>query len=50
MFLNIASISLDSEIVKNTEVIKKKIRGGLAYTFGVLNTLFRYRKKECRYL
>ncbi|MCR2045469.1 diacylglycerol/lipid kinase family protein [Anaerosalibacter massiliensis] len=46
MFLNIASIGLDSEIVKNTEKIKTKIKGRFAYFIGALNTLFKYRNKE----
>lgn len=46
MFLNIASIGLDSEIVKNTEKIKSKIRGRFAYMLGLFNTLFKYRNKK----
>mgnify|MGYP000908863069 FL=1 len=46
LFLNIASIGLDSEVVKNTEKIKKRIRSKIAYGVGVINTLFKFRGKR----
>ncbi|NMA85735.1 MAG: diacylglycerol kinase family lipid kinase [Tissierellia bacterium] len=46
LFLNIASIGLDSEVVKNTEKIKKRIRSKIAYGVGVINTLLKFRGKK----
>lgn len=48
IFLNIASVGLDSEIVKNAESIKKKIKGKIAYFISVFKTLFGYRNKEVK--
>lgn len=48
IFLNIASIGLDSEIVKNAESIKKKIKGKIAYFISVFRTLFIYRNKRVK--
>lgn len=45
-FLNIASIGLDSEVVKNTEKIKIRIRSRIAYVIGVLSTLFNFKDKR----
>ncbi|MCF6464442.1 diacylglycerol/lipid kinase family protein [Clostridium sp. Cult2] len=39
LFLNIASIGFDSEVVKNTEKIKKRLKSRMAYVIGVLITL-----------
>lgn len=48
LFLNIASIGLDSEVVKNTEKIKKRIRSRIAYIVGIINTLFSFKDKKIR--
>ncbi|MDF2548628.1 MAG: hypothetical protein K0R93_3526 [Anaerosolibacter sp.] len=45
-FLNVASIGLDAEIVKETENIKRYIKGPSAYIAGVLKTLLSFRDKE----
>lgn len=45
-FLNIASIGFDAETVKNTEIIKKRIKGKISYVLGVLITLFIYRRRD----
>jgi YegS/Rv2252/BmrU family lipid kinase len=45
-FLNVASVGLDAEIVKETENIKKYIKGPSAYVAGVLKTLLYFRDKE----
>ncbi len=45
-FLNIASVGFDAEVVKNTEKIKMKIKGKVAYILGVLVTLFNYKMKQ----
>lgn len=45
-FLNIASIGLDSEVLKNTENIKKKIKGKIAYVLGFFKTIFNYKNKN----
>ncbi|MBB6218071.1 YegS/Rv2252/BmrU family lipid kinase [Anaerosolibacter carboniphilus] len=45
-FLNVASVGLDAEIVKETENIKKYIKGPSAYAVGVLKTLLHFRNKE----
>lgn len=45
-FLNIASIGFDAETVRNTEGIKKKIKGKIAYILGVITTLLIYRKRQ----
>lgn len=43
VFLNIASIGFDAEVVKNTEKFKKKVRSGFAYIIGILDTLIRFK-------
>ena len=48
LFLNIASVGLDSEVVKNTEKFKKRIRSRISYIIGVLNTLFIFRDKKIK--
>lgn len=45
-FLNIASVGFDAEVVKNTDKIKRKIKGKLAYILGVLITLLNYKMKK----
>lgn len=45
-FLNIASIGLDSEVLKNTEKIKKKVKGKIAYVLGFIETIFNYESKD----
>ena len=45
-FLNIASVGLDAEVVINTEKVKKKIKGKIAYVIGLFKTLFRFKNKE----
>lgn len=46
LFLNIASVGFDAEVVKNVEGIKKRIKGKVAYILGVLVTLFSFKKQE----
>lgn len=46
LFLNIASIGFDAEVVKNVEGIKKKVKGKASYVLGVLVTLFSFKKQE----
>ena len=46
LFLNIASIGFDSEVVKNTQGIKKRIKLGIAYVIGVLKTIVTFKDKE----
>lgn len=48
MFLNIASIGFDSEVVKNTQMIRKRIKLGIAYVIGVLKTLVTFRDKKIK--
>ncbi len=48
LFLNIASIGLDSEVARNTEKIKKRIKSKIAYIIGVLNTLFSFKDKKIK--
>jgi len=45
-FLNVASIGFDAEIVKNTKIFKGLFKGKLAYTLGVLRTLFIFKPKS----
>lgn len=45
-FLNVASIGIDAEIVKNTRIFKGLFKGKLAYTLGVLRTLFIFKPKS----
>lgn len=45
-FLNISSVGFDAEVVRNTDVIKSRIKGKVSYILGVLVTLFKYRMKE----
>lgn len=47
-FINLASVGFDSEIVKNTEAIKKVIKGKFAYTIGLLKTLLTYKGKKLK--
>lgn len=44
-FLNIASVGFDAEVVRNTDKIKTKISGRVAYILGVLVSLIKYRIK-----
>lgn len=46
LFLNVASMGLDAEIVKRTEKIKKIIKGGIAYTISLIITLIVYKSKR----
>lgn len=46
LFLNIASVGFDAEVVKNVEGIKKRIKGKIAYVLGVIITLFSFKKQE----
>lgn len=48
IFLNVASIGFDAEIVRNTKKYKKYLKGKLAYTFGLLKTLFKYKPKKIK--
>lgn len=45
-FLNISGIGFDTEVLRRTESIKKKIKGKLAYILGVLSALIGYKAKE----
>lgn len=46
LFLNIASVGFDAEVVRNVEGIKKRIKGKVAYILGVIVTLFSFKKQE----
>lgn len=46
LFLNVASVGFDAEIVKETEMIKKYIKGPSAYVMGVFKTLLHFHDKE----
>lgn len=46
LFLNVASMGLDAEIVKRTEIIKKIIKGSVAYTISLIATLVVYKPKR----
>ncbi len=46
LFLNVASMGLDAEIVKRTDKIKKIIKGGIAYTISLIITLVVYKSKK----
>ncbi len=48
LFLNVGSVGFDSEIVRNTETIKKHIKSKFAYTIGLLKTLLTYRFKNIK--
>lgn len=43
IFLNIASIGFDSEVVKTTEKIKTKFKSGLTYVLGIFATLINFK-------
>lgn len=45
-FVNVASIGLDAEIVKETENIKQYLSGSGAYIGGLLKTLFTFKYKD----
>lgn len=45
-FLNIASVGFDAEVVRNTDKIKHKIKGKMAYVLGVIITLLNFKKKD----
>lgn len=45
-FLNIGSFGFDAEVVNTTNKVKRYIKSHIAYLFGVLITLVRFRKKE----
>lgn len=49
-FLNIASVGFDTEVVIQTNRIKKKIRGEISYLLGILKTLLSYKKKKVNML
>jgi len=44
-FFNIASLGFDAQVVRSTELIRKVIRGKIAYVLGVITTLVGYRKR-----
>lgn len=46
IFLNVASIGFDAEIVKNTKIFKGIFKGKLAYTMGILRTLLIFKSKN----
>lgn len=46
LFLNIASIGFDAEVVITTNKIKKRIKSGIAYLIGLFITLFRFKNIE----
>ena len=45
-FLNIAGIGLDVEVIKGFEIIKKYIKGRLAYIISIFITLFKFKKMK----
>ncbi|MCT4618105.1 MAG: diacylglycerol kinase family lipid kinase [Marinisporobacter sp.] len=45
-FVNVASVGLDAEIVKETQDVKKYLSGSWAYMGGLLKTLFSYKNKK----
>lgn len=46
IFLNVASIGFDAEIVENTKIFKGFLKGKAAYTMGILRTLFTFKSKD----
>ncbi|KNF07094.1 diacylglycerol kinase [Gottschalkia purinilytica] len=46
LFLNVSSIGIDADIVKNTQKIKKHIKSKFAYTLGLLKTIVSYKIKK----
>lgn len=46
LFLNIASIGFDAEVVKNAEKFKKKVKSKIAYIIGILDTLITFKDKK----
>ncbi|MBS4534529.1 diacylglycerol kinase family lipid kinase [Clostridium sp. D2Q-14] len=46
IFLNVFSIGIDAEIVENTKIFKSFFSGKLAYTMGILRTLFMFKSKN----
>ncbi|WP_352418384.1 diacylglycerol kinase family protein [Proteiniborus sp.] len=46
LFLNVASMGLDAEIVKRTEKIKKIVKSSFAYTISLIITLIVYKSKK----
>jgi YegS/Rv2252/BmrU family lipid kinase len=45
LFLNIASIGLDSEVIKNIWKIRSRINGRISYVIGFIRTLLSYKYK-----
>jgi len=48
IFLNVASIGFDAEIVENTKIFKGFLKGKAAYTMGILRTLFTFKSKNIK--
>lgn len=48
IFLNVASVGFDAEVVKNTVQIKKYFKGRFAYTISLIRTLFIYKTKKVK--
>lgn len=46
LFLNIASIGFDAEVVRNTQMIKKKIKSSIAYTISVIYTFINFKNRK----
>ncbi|MTI68515.1 MAG: diacylglycerol kinase family lipid kinase [Firmicutes bacterium] len=46
IFLNVASVGFDAEIVENVKKIKRYLRSKFAYTLGLLKTLITYKYKH----
>ncbi len=47
-FFNVASLGLDTEVVRHTEKIRKVIKGKIAYILGVITALVVYRSRETK--
>ncbi len=45
-FFNIASLGFDAQVVRSTELIRKIVKGKIAYILGVITTLLGYRKRR----
>ena len=44
-FFNIASLGFDAQVVRSTDLIRKFIKGKIAYVLGVVTSLIGYRKR-----
>lgn len=48
LFLNIASIGFDAEVVRNTQKIKEKIKSSIAYTISIIYTFVNFKNRRIR--